>query len=124
MSNYVAFTSPRQGQRIQLLEGELRYRGRALKEAKDAYERARLELAAAVDEIGAPADGRTVVFLYEPSGCGPAGIYFETVGVAWDATSKAFRMRTESEARAWGKEMASRGVKIEIPQIAEGAPTE
>ena len=115
MSNHVMFTSPKQGQRLKALEEELRFRGRVLQEAKAQYEKAKQATAAAVDEIGAPADGRAVVFEYEPREGLVPGVYFETFELKWDPQRKFFLPRTREEGLAWVKEMAGKGAKIDVP---------
>jgi len=124
MTNHVHFTAPKQGQRIKGLEEDLRFWQRALLEIKADFDRAKQELAKAVDAIGAPADGRTVVFMYEESNLGPVGVYFEDFENAWNAERKQFQPRTYEEGLAWAKKMAASGHPVEIPPPPAALPTE
>ena len=123
MTNHVHFTAPKQGQRIKGLEEDLRFWQRALLEIKADFDRAKQELAKGIDEMGAPADGRTVVFMYEASDLGPAGVYFETFEMAWDAKGRKFQPRTYEEGLAWAKRMAANGHPVEIPPPPTTLPT-
>jgi hypothetical protein len=115
MTNSIAFTSPKQGAKIKGLQEELGFRTRVLQEAKGLFDKAKLALAGAVDDVGAPADGRTVVFMYEASALGPPGVYFETFETKWNQQASAFEPRTREEGLAWAKQMAMKGHPVEIP---------
>ena len=127
MTNSVLFTSPKQSKRLKDLEEELRFRARVVDEAKRAFEAARQDLAKAVDEIGAPADGRIVRFIYDDEAAQsklPAGIYWETFELKWDPKSKVFLPRTRDEGLAWAKEMDGKGHPVEVPVPPTTLPTE
>ena len=115
MTNSIQFTSPKQGQKIKSLQEELAFRARVLQEAKAIFDKAKLALAGAVDDVGAPADGRTVIFMYQESALGPPGIYFETFETKWNTKTSTFEPRSRDEGLAWAKEMAMRGHPVEIP---------
>jgi len=123
MANAIPFTSPKQGQKIKGLQEELGFRTRVLQEAKAAFDKAKLSLAGAVDDIGAPADGRTVIFMYEPSDLGPPGIYFETFETKWNQQKSCFESRTREEGLAWAKQMALKGHPVEVPPEPPPATT-
>lgn len=124
MSNHVHFTAPKQGQRIKALEEDLRFWQRALMEIRADFDKAKQALAKGIDEMGAPADGRTVVFMYEASDLGPAGVYFEDFENAWNAERRQFQPRTYEEGLAWAKKMAAAGHPVQIPAPPVTLPTE
>ena len=115
MTNSITFTSPKQGQKIKGIQEELAFRTRVAQEAKVFYEKAKQELAKAVDDVGAPADGRTVIFMYEASALGPPGIYFETFETKWNQQKSCFEPRARAEGLAWAQGMAQRGHPVEVP---------
>ena len=118
MTNSVLFTSPKQSKRLKDLEDELRFRARIVDEAKRAFETARQDIARAVDEIGGPADGRIVRFIFDDEAAEtkvPAGIYWETFELKWEPKGKVFLPRTREEGLAWAKEMDGKGHPVEIP---------
>lgn len=117
--NFVAYATLKQAKRIGELRKELEFYSRIQQEiAKpivDGFNKARLALAHAIDELGVPADGRVIHFKDETDEKGAEGIYFETIDRAFDRNTETWVPRSEEDKVKWAVMMQARGANVPVP---------